>query len=495
MSTALGSRRVGSVVALSVAAIGLLVVSAQAGRGSVEVRRPAPSIAPPTVAPEVPGPPPVAVSAVAPIAAAPPPPVVTTVPITAATPVSAPTRTASTPPVQLLAADPQPEAVAAATTDTTIPTEIIDAVVVEREDWEADQADQADQAAIDTATDEAGSSVATICDPPPAEPSTVTDGFVSLDPTKWWFGANQSFGYLECGTSTVRSVGSGWDWAAAMSRPGLVGDGSSVAIDFKVDNGMSEHHVGVTTPDYRNRLVLLVTGGEIVVQTQKNNVWNDVARFPFALNQWHRVTFTINDEDGMIVDLVNVATGGRFGWVEPMPTDQQWRFLQGIWRGTAILDNYVERAATVGPSGVTDLVLYGDDLTAALDVEDTFTRTSLRRSSPVQSGTRSMAVSFQQASSFVRFRSSGVPINTSPYRTLSFWVFATRPTAMQISVTDNLNVVGPALAISVTPGAWTEVRVPLVSLGEPTAITAITLENALAARSSPIYLDNITLVA
>jgi hypothetical protein len=331
------------------------------------------------------------------------------------------------------------------------------------------------------------------CSPAPAPPTGVVDTFNSRDAKGWWFGNNQQIPYVDCSNPVVRSIGSGFDWAGAMSRPETFGPGATFSLDFRVDNNDSQFHVGVTTPDYRNRLVLLVTGGRLAVQTQRNDVWTIATRFAFEPNAWYRAAFRLESSGAISVELENVASHVRSTWSEPMPAGLTWRFLQGVLHGSALLDNYVERARPIVPLAMRDLIMYGDSLSPMFRDVSLFTRLARNRTIPKRVGANSLGVSFQQPTSKLVLGTTGDAIRASNYLSLRFWIFATGSGAAV-----DISIVGEGLesnkvTVAVAPDQWNEVTVPLSALSPPASIERIVVANSAPLAATPFFLDELRL--
>jgi hypothetical protein len=331
------------------------------------------------------------------------------------------------------------------------------------------------------------------CSPAPAPPTGVVDTFNSRDAKGWWFGNNQQIPFVDCSNPVVRSIGSGFDWAGAMSRPETFGPGATFSLDFRVDNSDSQFHVGVTTPDYRNRLVLLVTGGRLAVQTQRNDVWTIATQFAFEPNAWYRGTFRVETSGAISVELENVVSHVRSTWSEPMPTGLTWRFLQGVLHGTALLDNYVERVRPIVPLATRDLIIYGDSLSPMFRDVSLFTRLARHRTIPKRVGANSLGVSFQQPTSRLVLGTTGDAIRASNYLSLRFWIFATGGgAAVDISVIGD-GIESNKVTVAVAPDQWNEVTVPLAALNPPASIERIVVANSAPLASTPFFLDELRL--
>jgi hypothetical protein len=357
----------------------------------------------------------------------------------------------------------------------------------------SERAGEPERTAERSTTQEAEPLVEAPCIAAPSPPAGVVDTFNTRDAKGWWFGNNQQIPYVDCGSPVARSIGTGYDWAAAMSRPETFGPGTTFSVDFRVDNDDSQFHVGVTTPDYRNRLVLLAIDGRLAVQLQRNDVWTIATQFAFEPNAWYRASFRLGTSGAISVELENLTSHLTSAWSEAMPSGLSWRFLQGVLHGTALLDNFVERSRPIVPLVTRDLVIYGDSLSPLFRDVSLFARLARQRTIQKRVGANSLGVSFQQPTSRLSLAVASEPLRASSYMSLKFWIFATGGGAAVDISTQSDGVESTRVTVAVAPDQWTEVTVPLSLLGSPNSIERIVIANSAPIAPSPFFLDELRL--
>ncbi|MDX2064168.1 MAG: hypothetical protein SFX74_00350 [Fimbriimonadaceae bacterium] len=114
--------------------------------------------------------------------------------------------------------------------------------------------------------------------------------------------------------------------------------------------------------------------------------------------------------------------------------------------------------------------------------------------SPVQTGTRSYAVTYTQGWAGFSLR-KGTAQSTSGFSRIRFWVNGGSSTKSLTVYTSSADGSGNSSSVTVSAPAntWTEVTVTLSQLGNPSAIKRLYIQNNSASSQSVMYLDNIRL--
>jgi|GEM_PF-625481 len=140
----------------------------------------------------------------------------------------------------------------------------------------------------------------------------------------------------------------------------------------------------------------------------------------------------------------------------------------------------------------TPVAVYSDGLASGWVNWSWNTTSSLSNTSPVQSGTRSIAFSIDQAWGAL-YLHSDVPPKTSGFTHLEFYIHGGTSGAQQIYVIANGNT-SKAVLVTTTLNAWKKVSVALTSLGSPAALAELYFQDAQGKAQPKMYLDTLRLV-
>ncbi len=117
---------------------------------------------------------------------------------------------------------------------------------------------------------------------------------------------------------------------------------------------------------------------------------------------------------------------------------------------------------------------------------------------PIQSGTRSMAVTYTSGWGGLSLRPPVAINNTSGvYTAIRFWAHggnATR-TVRIYTHPDNSTATSTIYNFSIAPNTWQQIVVPLLALGNPGIIARITLQESSGSSQSVFYIDELVLIS
>ena len=159
-----------------------------------------------------------------------------------------------------------------------------------------------------------------------------------------------------------------------------------------------------------------------------------------------------------------------------------------------LLTTIVWLTCTCGLATAADLVVYDDALASNWhDWSWNITR-NLDNTAPVQSGSRSVSVSFTTAwGGFSLNRYEGEEVTLSGYEKLRFWIHGGTTGNQQVRIV--INGTDSAITVTATANTWTQVEIPFSDLGSPAALSSLYWQDATGGTQAPFYLDTITLVA
>jgi hypothetical protein len=117
---------------------------------------------------------------------------------------------------------------------------------------------------------------------------------------------------------------------------------------------------------------------------------------------------------------------------------------------------------------------------------------NLNNTSPVHGGTHSIAVTYTGAWGALYLHADPA-VSTGGYETLRFWVHGGSSGARQLRVVANENTDG-VYAFSTVANTWTQIDVPLSTLGSPTELTDLYWQDTTGGAQPVFYLDDIQLI-
>ncbi len=142
-------------------------------------------------------------------------------------------------------------------------------------------------------------------------------------------------------------------------------------------------------------------------------------------------------------------------------------------------------------AAAADVAIYSDALAAGWQDWSWNTIRNFNNTSPIQNGTKSISVQYTVAWGGL-YLHTGSAVDLSGYDKLRFWIYGTG-SGQQLSVL--ANGVEPAYPLSAAANQWTQVNVPLTSLGSPATLSDLYWQDTTGGAQAVFYLDTITLVA
>jgi hypothetical protein len=120
---------------------------------------------------------------------------------------------------------------------------------------------------------------------------------------------------------------------------------------------------------------------------------------------------------------------------------------------------------------------------------------NLANTSPVHGGADSIACTFTAGYGALSL-DKGTAQSTSGYTSVKFWVHGgtgSNKSLQFYSQTADSGGNSPNVAFTATVNTWTEITIPLSSLGNPTTIKRINFQDTSGAAQSVIYFDDVRL--
>ena len=332
------------------------------------------------------------------------------------------------------------------------------------------------------------------------------------------------------------SLGTGWvDWSWYTNRDlnatSPVSTGSkSIAVTFT--NGWAGFYLhndaGISTTGYTH-LVFNINGGpkgnqSLRVQVNQND--SAVYDFKVAANTWTKVMVPLS-KLGSPAKLADIFWQDNTGNLQPVFYLDDIALVSDIPAATSTSTRVVTattapKTATSAPAATkpantatssaptatkpdantitsapintsSDLVIYADALTSGWTDQSWYTNSNLNTTSPVQSGSKSISVSYTDSwAGFYLKRSTG--INTAGYKQIDFYVNGGTSGNQRLKVVANENG-NTGYEVTLPANSWKKVSIPLASLGSPTNLTGLWWQDAAGTPQTPFYLDYIVLVA
>ncbi len=149
------------------------------------------------------------------------------------------------------------------------------------------------------------------------------------------------------------------------------------------------------------------------------------------------------------------------------------------------------RRVSAAPSA--DLVVYGDSLAAGWSDWSWNAAVNFSNSSPVFSGSASIAVTFNQAWAGLSLR-TGTPVQPAHYYTLTFRVHGGTGSAKQLRFFVQETDSGGALGeydFSAPPGTWTTITRTFATMGNPSQVARINIMDRIGVAQGTFYVDEI----
>ena len=167
----------------------------------------------------------------------------------------------------------------------------------------------------------------------------------------------------------------------------------------------------------------------------------------------------------------------------------------GVRTLTVILLLVIPVFALWGSAAIAaDLTVYGDSLAAGWENWSWSTTLGLVNTSPAYSGTRSIAVTYSGAWGGA-FLATGTAIPSGSFDTLQFWIHGGASGGQQVRVLladgSHSLLTDYAVAVPVSAGVWTQVKIPLTDLGSPAQIGGIVWQDTSGDVQPTFFLDEI----
>jgi NPCBM/NEW2 domain/Domain of unknown function (DUF1929) len=186
---------------------------------------------------------------------------------------------------------------------------------------------------------------------PPAAPTNVTDRMTNLDATLWNYSVHQS-AVSQCGTSVVKSTGTGTDFAATFGRKSSLPSGSSVSIQFKLDSSLGDTYLSLASGGATyQRFGIAQVGGKLYGQGYLGDGnWSGTQLTgTLKVDTWYELKF--NTTAPLFTLEVRERGQGPViaSFSKAMGAGRTWFFQNWIDQGNAYFANYLETSSGTGP--------------------------------------------------------------------------------------------------------------------------------------------------
>ena len=169
-------------------------------------------------------------------------------------------------------------------------------------------------------------------------------------------------------------------------------------------------------------------------------------------------------------------------------TDLCWQDTSGGAQSTLFIDDVtlIQRP----PVPTADLPIYTDTLAGGWQDWSWGSTRNFANTAPVHAGADSLAVTFTEAWGGLYLHPDS-PIDTYWISAISFWVHGGSAGNQKLVVSADFGAHN--FPFTATANAWTQVKIPLSALGNPTALTDLTWEDVTGGAQPTFYLDDIRL--
>lgn len=140
-----------------------------------------------------------------------------------------------------------------------------------------------------------------------------------------------------------------------------------------------------------------------------------------------------------------------------------------------------------------DLVVYGDGLGTGWANWSWNATVNAAAPSPVQSGARSMAVTYNAGWAGLYLHADPA-VDLAGYERIVFWIHGGATGGQQLRLVANGDG-GSTYTVGAQAGAWIEINVPISSLGSPRSLSDLYWQDITGGAQPTFYLDGITLMA
>ncbi|MCB0131917.1 MAG: hypothetical protein KDD78_13755, partial [Caldilineaceae bacterium] len=180
-----------------------------------------------------------------------------------------------------------------------------------------------------------------------------------------------------------------------------------------------------------------------------------------------------------------------------MKLDRRPGLLNGLLVAVLLLTTLLQLRPAVGHAQAGNLTIYDDGLAGGWENWSWSSTVNFGATTPVHSGNAAISLTYTSAWAGLNLRTAS-PVNTSGYDALSFWVHGgssgTRELQVYIQTTDSA-AASVQVPVSAPSGRWTEVTLPLSSLGSPGQIARIAIQDRTGGAQPTFYVDDLQLVA
>jgi hypothetical protein len=188
---------------------------------------------------------------------------------------------------------------------------------------------------------------------PPAPPANATDRMTNLDATLWNYSVHQT-AVSQCGTSVVKSTGTGTDFAATFGRKSSLPGGSSISIQFKLESLVGDTYLSLASGGATyQRFGIVELGGKLFAQGYLGD--GNWAGIPLTGNlkvdTWYEIKFNTT---GPLFTL-EIRERGQgpviASFSKAMGSGRTWFFQNWIDQGSVYFANYAETSSGTGGTG------------------------------------------------------------------------------------------------------------------------------------------------
>ena len=168
--------------------------------------------------------------------------------------------------------------------------------------------------------------------------------------------------------------------------------------------------------------------------------------------------------------------------------------LSGIIRVFLVFLFIFVGSASGNDAAAADLAVYADALAAGWENWSWDTTTDFSSTSPVHSGSHSLAVTYTAGWAGL-FLATNSAVNGSSYDTLQFWIHGGSKGGQKLRVvlTDGGHTfLGASVDVQASAGKWEQVKIPLSDLGNPSAIGGIVWQDTTGGAQPTFVLDDIS---
>ncbi len=153
----------------------------------------------------------------------------------------------------------------------------------------------------------------------------------------------------------------------------------------------------------------------------------------------------------------------------------------------------VQANGSLAPSPLAaPVAIYGDSLAAGWQDWSWNATRNFSNSSPLQSGSRSIAVTINQAWGALYLHQNSA-VSTSGYTNLEFYIHGGSTGGQRLNIVANSNT-SRTYPVTAAANTWTKVSVPLSNLGSPASITDLLWQDSAGKAEAKFYIDSIALV-